>query len=132
MRAAGALHVLLRVSPRRESHQLREEEEREAQRVDVDADLVEEGARAEGEEIFALEGEGEVGDAVDEQQDERDDQREEAEGGDRHQQRGVLQQTEDDRQHRQNALHDVALQLGVVRHDRETRQKVRHHDLRVI
>ena len=111
-------------------NELGEEERGNAERVDEDAEVVEEIAEGEREEAAGVPAERAVGEAVDEQQREAHDERDQTQGRDAHQHARVLQQTQQDRSHRQEDLHQVALAGGVRRQDGKRRHEVGHHDHR--
>ena len=102
-------------------NELREEVEREAEGVRENAEVVEEIAQRQRVQIAGLPAQPAVHEAVDEQQRVAHHQGHQAQGRDAHQQRGVLQHAQDDRHHRQQDLHHVALAGGVRRHDGQRR-----------
>ena len=81
----GLLHVLLEMREHRECNGLRQTHERERQRVEEHAQVVEDAVWAREPEA-RIEFEAEVHDTVEEENDETDDERRQSEGGNGHEQ----------------------------------------------
>lgn len=109
-------------------HELGEEVEREAEGVRENAEIVEKIFEGKRVQVRGLPAQLAGHEAVDEQQHVAYDQGHEAQGGNAHQQRRVLQHAQDDRHHRQQNLHQIALSCGVGRHDGQRRQEIGHYD----